>query len=180
MKKRIEMEHRSRFSKTKYDKLKKFLAREAKDLGRDDKNVYFFIFFNKFLKVTDNISKKTAKITLKLNKIGKGSHFEEIEFFISQNDKKKAINLFEILGGYKYIRRAFQVRHNYLYKGVEISLKYSAVWNYHAELEIVISDLKDKKKAEEKISAVANELGLKLMSQKELKEFVKKFEKNRK
>lgn len=70
--KQIEVEHRSRFSKEEHDRLLAFLYENGKDLGQDDKNVHFFTFPDKLLKVTDNISKNTAKITGKLNRIGGG------------------------------------------------------------------------------------------------------------
>ncbi len=176
-KKQIEIEHRSRISKRKYNSLKSYLNKNAIRLGKDDKNVYFFIFADKFLKVTDNISQQSAKITLKFNKIGEGSHFEEIEIPIQQKDAVKAVKLFKAAANYQMLRRAYQKRDNYKYKQVEIALKYSAVWNYHVELEVVISDIKHKKQAEKKIFKVADELGLRLMNQAELSSFIKKFEK---
>ena len=75
----IEVEFRSMFDKNKYNKLAKFLNANAEDLGKDDKDVYFFIFPDKLLKVVNNISQKTAKLVMKLTKIGHGNAFEEIE-----------------------------------------------------------------------------------------------------
>src|SRR3989344_7689458 len=101
-KKIIEIEYRSRFSKKKYSALSKFLYLHAKDLGTDDKRVWFFVMPDKLLKVTHNISSKSGKITLKLTKIGRGSHFEEIEFPIPEKAIERAIQLFTSLG-YKYL-----------------------------------------------------------------------------
>lgn len=171
----IEVEFRSIFSKSRYDELASFLNRNAKSLGEDDKDVYFFIFPDKLLKVVNNVSKKTAKVVLKLTKIGQGSAFEEIEVPISPADIGNAVRIFTFLGC-DNIMRSFQQRHNYLYKGVELALKYSDHWGYHLELEIVINDSQKKEEAEAKISIVAEELGVHLMSNQELKEFTDKAE----
>jgi len=179
-KKQIEIELRAMFSKKKYDSLKKLLDAKAEYLGQDDKDVYFYIFSDKLLKVTDNISKKTAKLTLKLNRIGQGSDFEEIEFLIQREDVEKAVKMFNLLNMTDNIIHSHQLRHNYMYKGVELALKYSSEWKHHLELEIVIDDETKKKEAEEKIHAVAEELGVQIMSETELKEFVKKIEAEKK
>lgn len=175
-KKNIEIEFRSRFDVKKYKELEKFLSINAKDLGKDDKDVYFFLFPDKLLKVVNNVSKKTAKIVLKLTKIGKGSDFEEIEVPINQNDFEKTSKIFTTL----YLcdnMHSFQKRHNYLYRGVELALKWSGPWGYHLELEVVIHDKNKKRFAEKKIFSVAKELGVKIMSDKELREFTKRKEK---
>jgi len=170
---KIEIEFRSILSKKKYDQLKKFLEQEAEDLGLDDKNVFFFILPDRLLKVTNNISGSTAKITLKLNKIGRGSDFQELEFPIAPRDVDKAVRMFKNLG-FNQLQESFQKRHNYKYKGVEIALKWSKVWDYHLELEILINDLKQKQSAEEKIKALAKELDIHLMAEEELRKFVQK------
>ncbi len=176
MEKQIEVEHRARFSKERHDELAGFLTKNGQDLGQDDKNVYFFLFPDKLLKVTDNISKNTAKITGKLNKIGNGSGFEELEFPISRVDVEKAVKLFKDFG-FTNVHDSFQSRHNFMYKGVEIALKYSEMWGYHAELEIVINNESKKEEADKKIMSIAEELGIKLMTEKELKVFIEEKEK---
>ena len=168
--KNIEIEHRARFDEAKYKELHEFLDINAQDLGEDDKDVYFFLFSDKLLKTVNNISKKTAKIVLKLNKIGKGNDFEEIEIAIKQEDFDKATKLFIALQTGEYMR-SFQQRHNFLYKDVELALKWSEAWGYHLELEVVVNDISGKKGAEEKIVAVAKELGVHIMTDQELLEF---------
>ncbi len=175
-KKNIEVEFRAKFSKAKYQELLKFLVSKAKDLGVDDKRVWFFVMPDKFLKVTHNISAKSGKITLKLTKIGKGSDFEEIEFPIKEESVEEAIKLFVNLG-HNYLFEPIILRHNFLYKGVELALKYSKTWGYHLEMEVMIASVSQKGKAEEKIFKVAKELGINIMSEEELWEFTQKVEK---
>jgi len=176
--KRIEVEFRSRFDRNKYKDLERFLKVNAKDLAKDDKNVFFFILPDKFLKVVDNISQKTAKIVLKLNKIGYGSDFEEIEIPINPLEVTKAVKMIRSLNLGGDLMESFQKRHNYSYKGIEIALKYSDHWGYHLELEIVVDDAVKKAKAEQKIKAVAQELNIRLMDEEELKDFTRKAEKD--
>ena len=174
--KNIELEYRARFSKKKYDALFKFLRSHAKDLGADDKRVWFFVMPDKLLKVTHDISSKSGKITLKLTKIGRGSHFEETEFPISEKSVETAVKLFAKLG-HKYLLEPKILRHNFFYKGVEVALKYSKTWGYHLELEIMISSVKQKERAKKKIFSIAEELGVSLMSEKELWQFTQHVEK---
>ncbi|MEX0918407.1 MAG: CYTH domain-containing protein [Candidatus Paceibacterota bacterium] len=175
MKRHIEVEYRARFSKDEYSRLLSILEEEGKDLGPDDKHVYFFILPDKLLKVTDNVSQNTAKITGKLTRIGEGSSFEEIEFSIAREDVAMAVLLFQKFG-FTDVHRSFQSRHNFWYHGVEIALKYSDMWGYHAELEIVIGDESEKSSADLQIHNVAQELGIILMTEKELKDFVQEKE----
>lgn len=172
----IELEYRARFSKKKYDALFKFLYSHAKDLGADDKRVWFFVMSDKLLKVTHDISSKSAKITLKLTKIGKGVLFEEIEFPISEKSIESAVQLFTNLG-YKYLFEPKILRHNFFYKDIEVALKYSKTWGYHLELEIMLSSMSQKKWSERKIFNVAKDLGISIMSEDELWKFTQNIEK---
>lgn len=179
-KKQIEIEFRSMFDEDKYNSLKDFLSKNAQDLGKDDKDVHFFIFPDKLLKVSDNVSKGSAKITLKLNRIGKGSNFEEIEVPINRADVGKIAHMFGALNVTDNIMHNFQTRHNYIYKGVELALKYSDIWKHHLELEVVIESQSRKPEAEKKIREVADELEVRLMTEQELEKFVEKVEKENK
>lgn len=172
----IEVELRSLLDEKKYDELKKFFQNNAEDLGADDKDVFFFILPDKLVKVVNNISKKNAKIVLKLTKIGKGSGFEEVEIPIDREYVDKAVRFFTGLG-FNEIQQSFQKRHNYLFKEVEFSLKYSDAWGYHLELEKMVRDQKEIVFAEKEMHQIAAELGINLMSDNELAEFTAKKDK---
>lgn len=173
--KNIEVEFRSQIDKKKYQTILGFLSKHGKDLGADNKRVWFFVTPDKLLKVTNNISKQTAKITLKLARIGHGSSFEEIEFPIAEKDVEKAVRLFEELG-HKYLVEPTILRRDFLYKGVEIAIKYSKTWGYHLELEIMIGSKSEERSAEMRIRAVAKELGIKVMNDEELQALTGKIE----
>ncbi len=174
-KKQIEVEYRALLTRTQYEDLISFLNENAEDLGEDDKRVHFFVFPDKMLKVTHNISQQSAKVTLKLNRIGKGSMFEEIEVPIAESDVEKMAELFKSFG-FEHLLEPIVKRHNYLYEGVELAIKFSESWQYHAELEIIISDPKDHPAAEKTIHSVAHKLGIKILTEEELGDLVEKIE----
>jgi len=166
---------RSLLDEKQFYDLNSFLAKNGKDLGEDNKDTHFFILPDKLLKVTDNITKNNAKITLKLQKIGLGSDFEEIEIYFPREDADKVVRIFDILG-FKNYMYSYQHRHNYIYKGIEFAVKYTASWGFHCEMEIMVGSEQDVPEAVKKINEVASELGLKIMSDQELKDFTTKIE----
>lgn len=172
----IEVELRSMFDQSKHNELKKFFEDQAEDLGADDKDVYFFILPDKLVKVVNNISESTAKMVLKLTKIGEGSGFEEIEIPIDPSYIDKAVMLFDGLG-FDERQQSFQKRHNYVYKGVEMALKYSDAWGHHLELEKIVDSKDEIGNAEKDLHAVAEEIGVHIMTDDELKEFTAKKDK---
>ena len=50
-------------------------------------------------------------------------------------------------------------------------MKHSKDWGYHLELEQIVNDKKDISLAEKKMNVLATELGLHIMTEKELEEF---------
>lgn len=178
--KQIEIEYRCLLDEGKAAQLKKVLSSKATDLGQDDKDVYFFLLPDKIVKTVNNESKGTSEIVAKLNRLGRGSSdFEEIEIDIAPDNFEKAVKIFTNLP-FEQVQRSYQKRHNYEYKGVELALKHSEDWGHHLELEIVVDDLAKKESAEKKIKQVADELGVKIMSEEELAEFAKRIDQKKK
>lgn len=174
--KQIEIEFRSVFDEEEYNRLMDFLQKNAEDLGEDDKDTNYFLLPEKVVKTVNNISKGTAKIVMKMNRVGTGtSDFEEVEIFIKPEDFDNATRLFKNLD-FEQVQNSYQKRHNYNYKGIELAVKYTESWGYHAELEIVVSDSNKQSEAEAQIRAIAEELGIKLLSEEELKEIAKKID----
>ncbi|MGX1755832.1 hypothetical protein ACWIG5_02760 [Streptomyces lydicus] len=175
----IEIEMRARFDKETRDQLVDRLERDGEDLGPDDKHIYFYVLPDQLLKVTDNTAAGTAKITLKGSKIGQGAAFAETEFAIAPADVGAAVKLFNALGFEGAMHEASNLRHNFRFDGVEIAVKWSEAWGYHAEFEVLLDDdAPDAARAEAaaKITDVANELGVTLMTEQELAEFTAAFE----
>ncbi len=173
----IEVEHRSLISEAKYHELLTFLSAQGKDLGENNKRVYHFIFPDRLLNVINQESKQNAKVALKLGKIGKDSSFGEIEINIDQKDFEKTKELFKALNiPDAQLMDSRQARHDFEYKGVEIAVKNSDSWGYHVELEVIVSDASEIPEAEKKISDIAQELELRIMTQEELQAFTAKTE----
>ncbi len=170
----IEVEWRALLTEQEYKRIFNILSAKAQDLGDDNKDVWFYVFDDKLLKVCNNVSKRTAKIVYKSGKIHHGP-LKEIEININPREFDQAARLFSLLGA-KSIMRSFQKRHNYLLKGVEIALKYSDHWNYHLEMEIVVDNSEKIVEAEKKIFQTAQELNVTLMTNEEIKNFTDKFE----
>ncbi|MFD9413305.1 CYTH domain-containing protein [Streptomyces goshikiensis] len=175
----IEIEMRARFDKDAYEQLLARLTQEAEDLGCDDKNIFFYVLPDQLLKVTDNTAAGSAKITLKASKIGQGAAFPETEFAIGREDVPAAVRIFNALGFEDTMHQAFNQRHNFRFRGVEIAVKWSDAWGHHAEFEVLLDDEASATARDEavaRIGAVADELGVHLMTEEELAEFTAAFE----
>ncbi len=172
----FEIEFRAKFNKERFDELKKYLDAHAKNLGDDDKDCYYYIFSDKLLKLVHNTSQKTAKISLKLNRIGEGAMFPEIEAYFPQEEFDTMHRLIDALGLPAKVMYGPQKRVNYEYRGCEIALKWSDAWGYHMEIEQVVTSPEERENAEKQIREVADELGIALMSEEELKRFTREAE----
>lgn len=175
--KSIEVEFRTIMSKKKHDWLHDFLLNNGKDLGEDNKDTKFYILPDRLFKVVNEVSKQKAKIVLKGNRIDSGNSSRELEMQIDPKEYRKAIKIFDELNLPGKNMEAWQKRHNYIYRGVEIAVKYSKHWGYHAELEIMVESKNKKIEAENKIKKIAEDLGLKLMDIEEIKKLTSAVEK---
>lgn len=171
-----EVEFRAKFDEETHKRLRAYLDTHAENLGEDDKDCYYYGLADKFLKLVNNLSKKTAKVSLKLNRIGNGAVFQEIEFFFPPDQFEKAHQLFTALKLPAKIMRDPQRRINYRYCGCELALKHSNTWGHHLEIEQMIEDMTKRHEAERQIQEVAEELGVTLMSEEELGAFIKAVE----
>lgn len=175
----VEIEMRARFDEETRDRLLGRLEQEGTDLGRDDKHIYFYVLPDKLLKVTDNTAAGSAKITLKHSKIGQGVAFPETEIAIAREDVSAAVRVFNALGFESQMHQAFNQRHNYRFRGVEIAVKWSEAWGHHAEFEVLLDDDASdavRQEATDRIFAAAKELEVTLMTEQELADFTAAFE----
>lgn len=172
----IEIEKRGLLTLEKYNELLSFLDKNAESLGEDDKDVVYYIYSNKLLKVVNNLSKKNAKVSLKMNKLGDGASTFETEVVFSSDDFEKMKYIFDIVGQSPQTIEGGQKRKNYFYQGCEIAMKWSKDYGYHFEIEKVTENKEDVIRMEQDISNVANELGLSPMTDEEIKNFQRKIE----
>lgn len=175
----LEIEYRARLSESDYATLADQLRQRGQDLGPDCKHIWFYVLPDKLLKVVHNISHGSGKVVVKSNVIGNGAAFPETELPIAAVDVPTALRLFDALGFAAYRHDAYNERHNWRYRGVDIALKWSQAWAHHAEFEVALSDDASPAviaEAQTLVASVADELGVRLMTDDELTEFIRTFE----
>lgn len=175
----LEIEYRAQLSESEYMRLAGHLNEHGEDLGPDCKHIWFYVLPDKLLKVVHNISHGTGKVVVKESRIGSGSAFPETELPILAEDVPTAVALLDALGFASFRHDAYNERHNWRYRGVEIAMKWSEAWAHHVELEVVLPNdagADDVTNAERHIASVADELEVRLMSEGELVEFTRRFE----
>ncbi len=172
----IEIEKRALLTEEKYNETLAFLVSNGEDLGADDKDVVYYIYDDKLLKLVHNMSKGNAKVSLKMNKLGDAVAVEEYEIPFEQDKFTEMKMIFGAIVSPKQIIEGKQLRRNFSYKGCEIAMKWSKDYGYHIEIEIVTED-KDKVEVfEATLDTVLLELGIIAMSNDEIKEYQRKVE----
>jgi adenylate cyclase class IV len=172
----LEIEKRGFLTEEQYHDLLEFLEKNAEDLGEDNKEVVYYIYPDKLLKAVNNLSKGNAKISLKMNKIGQGSVFPETEVHFAKDDFEKMKFMLDKISHPDKVLTGTQKRKNFIYKGCELSIKWSEHWQYHFEIEIMVEDENQVEEAERQLELVADELKIKILTEEELRVFVKKLE----
>lgn len=171
----FEVELRGQLSHQDFNRVKTFLDANSNGV-KDNKLTYFFVTQKIILKVTDEISKDKAKITIKVGDETENI-LEEYEINIPRKSIPNAVKLFKTLG-YSKINRVEQKRINYKYKGSHISLKHTPDWGLHFEVE---TKAKNKEEAAEKkleLFKICKELGIFPMTPKEIKNKIKQINKS--
>ncbi|MGW3468766.1 hypothetical protein ACWDKQ_09900 [Saccharopolyspora sp. NPDC000995] len=175
----VEVECRARFDWARHESLMAFLLANAENLGENNKHIHFYVLPDALLKVVHNLSSGTAKVSFKSNKIGQGAFFPEYEYAVDPAELETVVKTFNLLGFADARHDAHNERHDFRYKGVEIAVKYSEAWGYHAEFELVLPDGADRdaqRAALERIDTLASELGVQVMTEEELAAFTAEFE----
>jgi adenylate cyclase class IV len=163
-----EIEHRAVLTEDAYKRLTEELEREAASLGSDDKEVSYYIFADKLLKVMRNVSKGTGRLSLKLNTLGAGSSFQEFEVEFPEDSFETMKSICSNICTPDQVISGTQRRTDYEYKGVEIALKWSEDWGYHVEFEVMVPSLDEKEAADARIMEVAKSLSVSLMTEEEV------------
>lgn len=175
----IEIEKRGLLSEEQYNEVTLFLNSHAESLEDDDKDLVYYIYDDKLLKVVQNISKRTAKVSLKMNTLGGGPAAQETEVFFNFDDFSNIKYIFDTIGNHRQVITGVQKRKNFLYKGCEIAVKWSNDYGYHFEIEKLTDTKENIKNIEEEIEVLAQELKLTLLSEAELQEFQRKVEESK-
>lgn len=166
-KKKIEVEIKGMLIEKQYNLLMDRLKKESESYEPDKKISYFFVIKNRILKVTDEISKNRAKITIKIGD-ETINILEEIEIPIPQEQVENAVKMFKHLG-FTRVNRVEQKRINFQYKDTSVSLKYSDDWGYHFEIETIIDNKKSAGAEKLKLESVCKDLGIVPMTPNEIR-----------
>lgn len=170
----IEVEKLALFNEASHKALiQKLIALGATDLGENHTSSIFYLGNGYQLKVTAQHSKNKAKIALKPREFG-ADFSHEYEIVFSEDQIDTAEKMMDILMGRSPKIPTKQDRHDYLLEEVEIAVKYSADWGYHAEFEQIVEEPEEVDAALERIHAIAKKLGVTLLTKEEAAEKIKK------
>lgn len=171
----IEVEKKARFAESdKAHIIQTILAQPGvQDLGDNDTDSVFYLTDREQIKVQKQISKGRAKIAWKSGGNGGQSARREIEVPIAPADTEAAEALVEaMLPHATRFNASQQKRHDYRIDGIEIAVKWSVNWQDHIELELLVDDAAVIPNALAKLDALADTLGVQLMTEAEEKAFV--------
>lgn len=172
----IEIEKRGLLTEEKYLEVKAFLHNNAEDLGEDDKDVLYYIYDDKLMKIVNNLSHGNAKISLKMNKLGDGIATKEIEVSFDSKKFSDMEEIVNVIASPKQVIKGLQKRHNFLYEECEIAMKWSKDYGYHFEIEIITDKEEEVEILEKKIDITGQKLGITFMSNEEIREFQRNVE----
>jgi adenylate cyclase class IV len=172
----IEVEKRALLNEIKYNELTSFLESKAKSLGEDDKDVSYFIYEDKLLKVVHNISHGNAKVSLKNKRLGDGASSKEVEVYFDQNSYSDLKSILKSVCVPKQIIEGVQKRKNFFYKDCTISLKWSKDWGYHIEVERTTEDESEIGALELSIHAVEKDFDIHYLTDEETRELQRNIE----
>lgn len=160
---RTEVEIRGPLTEREYQRLLRFLRKKAQLLKEGEQTVIFF----EMRRHAMNLKKdhKAERIVLKLGEWQKGNR-EEIEVSLRKGQFDNALKLLKGLG----FTRGYRIpafRQDFLYQGVQVSLKTKAVIGTHYEMEtLAVSQLEAEEKKRH-LLAVARSLKIKVWSEAE-------------
>lgn len=169
----IEVEKKAITDESVNAEVKKRLAQMgAADLGENNTTSYFFLLEKQQLKLQVQDTKKTAKIAWKSGDFDGSSAREEIEVVIPLDQVENSEKLITRLVPDAKIVKTIQKRHDYAVGKLTIAVKWSENWGFHIELDTNVETNEDVAHAQKELAALANELGVTLMSEQEEKAFV--------
>ena len=171
---KVEVEHRGRLTENKFRELKNFLKRKGKFVAikkrfsviySSSRGKESFKLDRSPIDLKVRITNKKAELVLKYGQWSGNDARKEFLFPIEAKKFGEMIEFLQILGYYYGVLQA-TTTYVYLYKGIEFALVRVPRWGYYFEAEIDTTPAKVKK-ANEKIKAVCDELGISVVSDRE-------------
>jgi len=172
-----EYEERAFLDENDFLKVKAQLDGISLKISSDNKVSYFFVLPDKNVSIA--VSPYKTVVKYKGGQLGNGGNgFEEHEFAIKPDELPESIDLFTSLLNLEPLKSE-QFRINYILPGsIEVALKYTQTWGFHIEVEKLYKADDSEKNEVEKIQAkdeidnVGNMLGIKYITDEEMKQFV--------
>jgi len=168
----IEVEKRALLDESRYHELLVLLDERAEDKGENDTVSVFYLRERSQIKVQRNETARTAKIAWKSGGVDGAEQRHELELPIGYDDFDAANELMRAVVSDAQVFPTKQTRHDYLIDDIDVAIKYSDDWGYHAELEIVVDDDARVEDALTRIHALADTLDIQLLSEDEERDFV--------
>ena len=176
--KAYEYEERAFLDEASFLRIKNKLDIESLKSTIDNKISYFFVLPEKNVSIATSSSKTVIKY--KGGQLINGNNgFEEREFTINPEDLTVALTFFTALFNLAP-EKSEQFRINYILpNSIEAALKYTQTWGFHIEIEKLYFADNDSVAESEKIKAktevdnIEKLLGIKYISDEEIKQFAK-------
>ena len=162
----IEVEIRGLLTEVEHKNICDFLDLNGTGKEVDDRKTTFFIMPDKTLKISNKISRNTAKISLKIGDIVKDISQTEYEVSIDPVDFNITEEIFKNLG-FNQIQHTEQKRINYNYLGIEFAIKWSIDWGFHFEMEKMTSNQNEVESIRLELEQLASNLKLTVMTEEE-------------
>lgn len=161
----VEVEIRGPLTERKYKSLLQILRKKGKLIKEANQLAIFFRTPKHSLSLKKDHD--LEKLVLKFGDWGVGSR-KEIEVFLQKGHFENCLNLLKALGFTKG-HHVPSFRQDFLYGGVQISLKTKAVIGPHFEMEEVADDPKSELKIKRKLLKISKGLKLQVWTDKEYK-----------
>ncbi len=182
MHKNVEVEIRGPLSKEQFKRLAKKFVAQGKVKNKKERVLIDYSTFlpggikNRTKDIRLRVTNGIPEVIVKIGTWGKNENRKELSLLAKPGEFDKMVEIFSVLGftkGVLCIRKS-QV---FDYRGIEFALTEVPGHSYYYEAEKMIADNKDSKKVIDQIASVCHELGLKIYSQSEFFNYIKKLNK---
>lgn len=178
---KYEVEHRGLLTAEKYDELIRFFDKNAKNCGTKKRFSIIYSTSKKSVReIKDDpidlklrVTNGKSEIALKYGKWSGKDARREFGFEIDTDQYDDFIEFLKILGYHKAVLMD-NIKHDYIYRGIEFSLVEVPHWGYYFEAEIM-SNEKEIDKANKKLDSEIAALGLVVLGEQEFYDLLDEF-----
>lgn len=181
----FEVEKRGLFTKSKYNRLLKFMKTNATFIKQ--KKRFQLVYLKKMNFKADptnpvdlrvRITNGEGKLVLKYGNWHTGESRAEYEVDFPIEEIEEVLNIFKILDK-KWGTSVFSDTQLFRFKGIEVAIVHTHKDIYYWELELLVKKKSEIKKAESRIEKLITEFSLKPLSSKGMQKYVNDLNKRR-